>query len=435
MITRTESLKRIRVTFWEISSNMQVGILLLVMASLFILNEPARLIFNDTPLNISINIPCLISSIAALIVFAINGRIEKKIIYFSAFFTCIVLTNFFLVRETALHYSIIFTSLIIPFLITGFRLEAEVTRKLFKAFLTFLNTVCSIILSFSIIDYFTNGSLQTFLANNLFAGTEFQRLILYEHSLGIYRMYSIFGHPLTNALYFLEFFLLNNVYNRYYCKKLNSFVIAAVTLTGLVLCGSKSGMILGLILILFFNNISKYKSLYYCGLISLMVLIFLSPMFQQNIMKRYMEGLEKGDLSSGRNMVISELISGSMKQPELFTGGGINYSRAVVRSLKLSYIKNFEYPPIMYSYDISIVGAIIIYIIVFIIPAVQMIRKRKYYILSLLIILTLYINGYNDIANYADCMGQVCLIIMLLKNISSADFDTGHQYMFIQRGK
>jgi len=130
-----------------------------------------------------------------------------------------------------------------------------------------------------------------------------------------------------------------------------------------------------------------------------------------------MFGMQSGDFSEGRNEASSRVFNNIVKQPSFFTGGGVSYSREVTLSMG-GFIKSFEYPFMMFVYDWGIIGTILIYILILLIPALIFLKNKNYFLLIFLFAISLYMNGSNDISNYSDVMGQFCFFTMIMVNMS-----------------
>lgn len=367
-----------------------------------------------------VNVLYLVVGSIFLIKHLVKKQINFIVFFIVSLFSAIVLMN----GKISLNYSTVnivltITSLILPLLFICIRVNREEAIAILGRFLKWFNILITILLVVGMTDYVTNSSIQMFLASTIFQGKWMDDLIRLENSTGIYRYYSFIGHPLTNARYFLVFFILNNIYvrnsNQYL---LNRYFIIIVTLLGLVLSGSKTAMLLGVLLIIFCSNITKYKWFFYTIVIIFLFVFYNTPLFQENLMQRYADGVSKGDLSTGRNEMIELLIDKGGELPNIFLGGGYGYSRMVAKSLN-GGILNFEYPSIMLAYDYGYFNTIIIYICILIYPIIIFLKYRDILSLFSFIALTVMVNGNNGLANLdGDSMAQLCFIVLIMKSIS-----------------
>lgn len=299
-----------------------------------------------------------------------------------------------------------------PLLIIGINLKKEELTIIFNKCLSLLNTVVCILMVLGIFDYITKGSFQLFLLKYGFFNERYVELVKMESAGGTYRYYSLFGHPLRTAQLFLTFFILNNIFNKYFYTKMNPFIVSVITLIGVTLSNSKTGVLLSLILILFFNSSQSKKGKRIYWFLSLVMLIFLlsSQFFGSTVLKR----VSAADLSGGRNDLVHALINGTIEKPG-FLGGGTNFSLKV-SSTGDSGATSFEYPLIMFSYDLGIGPTLFLYIILLIYPLYKLIMYRNYYLAFMLIILSLDVNSYNGLTNVGDFMLQLSFVIFLTLN-------------------
>ena len=385
--------------------------------SIFILGETTRSIFSASKAN-QINFIFAIVAAVLLAKYIYYLRAEMNYVYMLLSFTGVTLLNDYFHGKNMNYYALMITTLIIPLFFSTLRLDKKTAFKLFDKFLFVFNILCIVLLISGVADYITNGQVQYLLARYLIKG-EFSDLIMLQRESGTYRFYSFIGHPLSNSKYFLIFFSLNNIYSKFYGSKINKYLVTFVSILGITLSGSKSAMVIGLFLIIFCSELKKYKWVYYLISAVISVSIYYSPLFQDNLMQRYIDGYKSGDISTGRNELLLKWVKSDIKKPRLIIGGGGGYSREISKSF--DYGINFEYPLIMLAYDYSILGVIIIYAVIFINPIISFIKSKNFFILANFIAISIFVNGNNGIANFSDDMAKLCFIIMLYKNIYSPE--------------
>lgn len=413
-----QSLKRIG----RVSFNIERLKFYVIIVSLLLFNENVRLImfhnyYNILRNGIYLNILFLIFGGNILIKYILKKRINKIIIFLSILFMLLTLTNMFFNHVAIATIILCFTCIIFPLIFMSIKMNMIHIKKIFDAFLNILNIIIAFLLIYGITDYLLKGQLQLFLAYN-WLPEEMQHLILLEHSWGIYRMYSFIGHPLTNAYYFLMFYCFNCINNKYFQPKINTNLLIIASLLGLLLSGSKTAMIIALFLMIFDNNKTKHKWVYYI-MLTLFVLIFINTsIFQENLMKRFMQSINSGDISSGRNILIKALLSNSTMRPDLILGGGTGYSIVVSKGL-LGNIYNFEYPIIMLAFDYGIIETIIIYIIILVYPMSVFIKNRSYIIMLNFLGMFSFVNTNNGLANLSDSVGVLCFTTIIIMGLSN----------------
>ncbi|NLD46448.1 MAG: hypothetical protein GX660_04515 [Clostridiaceae bacterium] len=402
--------------FYNKIKKITLFLILVVAMSVYIFDEAVRLIF--VPENISYLNPLYCASAAIVsVIFIFNRRFNYLNLYLAVLFFGMTMINSYFLGKNTTYMLLVFQAFCMPLFFTCIKLGHGDIKYVLDKFLNIFNVCIILVIILGVIDYITNSSIQLFLADRLFNG-ELSDLIYREHGMGIYRYYSILGHPLTTVKFFLVYLVLNLIYNRYFESKINVYILSFTASVGFVLSGSKSALILGGILVFtsgFF--IRKNKALYFTLIAIVSILLTSTPLFQENILQRFYQGIESGDLSTGRNELIYRLLEDSSEKPNLVLGKGSGYSRVVAKSLGGGAL-NFEYPIIMLPYDFSILGTLIIYIIIFIIPVTKFIRNKSYFLLYIFIILFLYENGNNGISSVSDSLGRFIFVIFTLTNLS-----------------
>lgn len=380
----------------------------------FVLTETFRGMFNER--FGWINFPFLVTMLVYLGISVIRGKIKPSITIVVLLFSGLVLINTEQLHKGISYNEMTFANLLAPLFLLTFKISPEQALKTLKIFLGVFNPLIFTLTSLGIIDYLTHSSIQLWLANH---GSPLSDLIHLEHSWGIYRYYSFIGHPLTNAEYFLMFFILNSIYARYEKPLIARPVISIITIVGLLLSASKTALVLGLLLLIFFNGIKKGKWLYFFLTVGALVIFFNTSFFQNNLGARFAQGLQTGDITSGRDTLLATLMQSGAPKPSFFVGGGADYSREVAQSLN-GNIQNFEYPFLMLPYDYGILGAFIIYFIILFYPVYRLLKNKNFYILALFLILSVMINTNNGLANLgSDTLKQLCFICFMLINLGS----------------
>lgn len=398
------------------SKGIKLNYAILFTISLFFLNETVRSVFNEKLGNVNV-LFFIFGTMFLLRSLTVKGKIRYFIFYITLSFSAVVLTNTFFLDKNASYYLMIVSNLLLPIFLLCIKVDKEQSLLALRNSLKVFNVFIAILLVLGVIDYLSHSYIQLFLSRTLFNGLEIGTLIQWENITGIYRYYSIFGHPLMNAEYFLIFFIMNNVYAKHDKQLINGYFISFMTILGLVLSGSKTALVLGIVLVAFFSKMKRNKWFYILLLSGAFVIFLNSSLFQDNLKMRYVQGMESGDLTTGRNELLKTLVSTDGERPQFILGGGAGNSREVAKSLN-GNITNFEYPSIMLAYDYGILGFLAIYLCVFIFPAIHFIRKKSFYTLFLFLILSLMVNTNNGIANLnSDALSVFCFMTFLLINL------------------
>lgn len=386
---------------------------------LFILNETTREFF-QSKLAI-LNMAFLFLGVLFLLKSISKGNFNRTLFFIGVFLSCLlVVGGFFIFEHSPLQMSWTFINIILPILILSVYMDFNETINGLGKFLQLFNVFVMVLFVMGVVDFITNGSIQLYLASTIYTSNGLGQLIRYEHYMGIYRYYSIAGHPLTNAKFFLLFLILNNIYGGYIKFLINRYILIIISLTGILLSGSKTALMLALIIIVFGTKPNKYKLLYYTLIISVFLILFNTSLFQNNLAKRFIEGIATGDISTGRNELLARLMNSDMAPlPKFFFGEGLDYSRYVAGLLH-NYIGNFEYPIIMFAYDYGILITILIYICVFLYPATVLLKNKDYKLFFYFLVISIMMNSNNGIANVnGDTLSQFCIILLFFMNIST----------------
>ncbi|GIO30134.1 MULTISPECIES: hypothetical protein [Paenibacillus] len=406
---------KMRQTLEQRSSKL-TGMIVLVWISVYFFTENIRSIGVNEQFGYY-NVLFMVIGGILLILFMKKQNVNFAIAYVVLAFSVIWCSYSFLF----LHYSFMrllqtAISLCLPLFFVGVKLKQDVIMPAFRIFLILFNWLIVLLLIVGAADFLSGGSIQLYMAGTLYNGLEMGQLIRLEHSFGVYRFYSFMGHPLTNAQYFLTFFILNHVYARRNHFLINKYLITCVTLLGLLLSSSKTALVLGVFLVLFCSSVKKNRILYYMGIFIILIVILNTPLFQNNLMQRYISGLESGDITSGRNGLLEVWVNSRVESLGMIFGGGVGHSREVAESLN-GNIFNFEYPLIMLAYDYGIMGTAVIYLVILLYPAYLLIKDRSYYEFVLFLVITAMANSNNGLANLgSDAVAQLCLLFFIIRN-------------------
>lgn len=398
----------------SLSDRLFVRLLLATAFSLFFFSETTRSIFNQSTFNLSLNFLFFCIGILTIGVFLLKEFVDLRIVLITIVFAGVSIISLVAAGNSMSQLLKLTVSMFLPFLLTGFRLTGSVFESFLAKFIKTFNVVCIILVGVGICDYLSGAAIQIYCAQHSIFDSDFTNLILLERTYGVYRYYSFVGFPLTTAWYILVFYALNILYNRYYTNMLNEYLVTLITMIGLVLCGSRTALIIGLFMLVFLNNM-KNKAVFLTLLSAASAGLASTPLFQENLLKRFI--IHSDNYSEGRNEALSRVINSYVTQPSIFPGGGMSYSRQVTLSMG-GVINSFEYPLMMFAYDWGILGALLIYLLILLIPALICVRNKSYFILMSFLAISLYMNGHNDMANYSDYLGQFCFLVMIIVNMS-----------------
>ncbi|WP_369901756.1 hypothetical protein [Bacillus manliponensis] len=397
--------------------------IIIIIISTFIVNDITRHIFGAGSALHRLNIVFLAISLLFLILKIKASQINWFVFYVCTVFSSLLILNSFFneIQMNSFYYvSLLVSTFIVPIYYMSIKLDMNETWGFLERFVSIFNIFTIILMIMGLLDYFSGSKIQLFLANTIFQNSGVDKYIYGEHIWGVYRYYSIFGLPLTMAKYFLIFYSVNMIYAKYTNKfKMNKYLIFFITVIGILLSASKTAIVLCLILFIVCKPPIKYKSLYYSIIIIGLIVATNTEVFQENVKERFVQGIERGDITTGRNTLIESLIANdNIEKPGWFVGKGANYSYEIATNLNVKDIYNFEYPFLMWPYDYGIIVTIFFYFILFIYPTVIFLRKKQFYILFNYLIISIMVNANNGLATVGtDYTAQFSIFVFLLVSV------------------
>lgn len=288
--------------------------------------------------------------------------------------------------------------------------------KYINKFLVIYNKIIIIILLFGLIDFFMHGNLMNYSVSIL-NKYPLKNLMYQERSWEVYRYYSFIGHPLTNATYFLFYLIINFSYGIKEKFITNPILIIIIGLLGLLISGSKTAILIGLVFIILMYGMGGRRKIINSFLILLIILILLNTTFFKDILlTRFKTAIDSGDITTGRSLLIDFLKSSSYVEKPKILALGLGVSRKVAVSLG-GNILNFEYPLIMFLYDFGYLGTIIIYIYMILIPIIKGFLSKNFVYIVSIIAMFIMVNTNNGIANISDSTVLYGIFIFILNSI------------------
>lgn len=302
--------------------------------------------------------------------------------------------------------------MILPIFILCCNIDITVFPKVFDKFLSILNGMVIVLVILGVIDFITHRGVQHFL--NFIHYFDLMYSIEVRQPAAIYRYLSFLGHPLRNTQLFLTFFILNSLNNRYLKPKINSYFLSVILLVGVGLSNSKTGIILGIFLILInsFKDFKKSSPINFIIPIVIILIFINTNYFRTTILQRFVTN----DLTSGRNDAFQYIKNALIPYPTLF-GKGAGYSGILLERIN-SRLSSFEYPFMIWVYDFGLIFTILIYIVLGGYQSIKLVLSRNYYILIMFLFLVLDVNTYNGVTVNGDFMAQYCFIIFMIMHLS-----------------
>lgn len=306
--------------------------------------------------------------------------------------------------------TIIFSILcyIAPFILLSIRVDSIQFEKIFTVFLKVFNCVIILITAIGLLDRITNNYFINLLSPLM---TErMQELI--NAPMASTRMYSIYGHPLFNTELYLMFILLNSIKQKYFTKNLNNILVQIISLIGILLTASKTGIILFLCTI-FLVNFNKKNIKYFIYFFIIGVFLLNLGAFN-NILLRF----TTESLTTGRSDMWKIVTHHNLFPIKFFSG----YGRGFTFTYANEYLKDaqaaFEYPIRMFSLEFGTMSMLLLYSVMFILPIIELFRSRNTFLILSFMIIFLDINTYNGLALLGDYMLVFCIFAFLVLNTS-----------------
>lgn len=224
------------------------------------------------------------------------------------------------------------------------------------------------------------------------------------------RFVSFYGHSLVTAMIFLAFLMWTLIEREKHASQRLYVIDIIVAIFGIATCGSKGCIVVALVMVVLYHTGLKNLK-YMIPILILIGLLYMTGAFDL-VMDRFRTAVEAGDITTERNAALTRLVSNGELRFEWLKGHAINYSNT-------SIIAALEYPFLRWSYTSGILFAIIIYIVYFILPGIKLVWQRKWRVLICVGGFMVYINTFNGISAYNDCLLFYAINIGLVLSVIS----------------
>lgn len=294
----------------------------------------------------------------------------------------------------------------LPMFLILYKIEKENAEKVIGVFLFLYDVFICILLCLAVIEVVSGGvvlkSVVHALSSHGFKCRELNSFI----SSSSRRFASVWGHPLTNAVLFNAFFILNDIYFRSTGKKYFKLFFFLVAMSGVLLCAGKTAFgVLALYVIV--SNWNQKKWFIVFGAASI-VLYFMGAFDQ--IINRF----SNGSLTTGRFETMVQYFSNNVYPLRFWSG----YGTGTIYHEEISYLKaGFEFPLMMYSLDYGILFALVLVGAAYIYASYYFLKERQ--VISWIGYSLLYaqINTYNGISLYnQDICCMLCVFTLIAVN-------------------
>lgn len=284
-----------------------------------------------------------------------------------------------------------------------------------EMFSDLLTVVSTIVVICGLLDLLLGTGIGEFIA-------KFTDVASLKESIRQGRMVSYFGHPLLTAEIMLLMFSFNTVVN--FCLKKRSLLYTVyyslIGILGVGMCGGKAGLLL--IMTEFVLLYTNKKGLKYVPIIVVVAYCAFRYGLLDVVIKRFIMGFTSGDMTTGRNTSLTLVLRSGELEFNWFLGHtGTTLSERMIAAL--------EYPPLRWAYLFGIWFSVLMCIILFLIPAIKVLKSRNMRIFTVLLVLMLEVNSYNGITTQFDHMLLYCVSVFLLLNLSYTIGESGNEDM------
>jgi hypothetical protein len=299
----------------------------------------------------------------------------------------------------------------LPVFVVLYKMDQHSRRKTLGLFLILFDIFILLLLIIGVEEYLSGKYLLRAIRDwmaGLGLDTAEYNLFVDDHRFGF-----IWGHPLSNALFFNSFFVLNVVYLRSAGRKCPAPLFFAVALAGVLLSSSKTGITVCFLLLIVTNW--KYKKWFLLIIPVLAVLYFLGAF--NGIITRF----TSTDLTTGRLEALEGYFSTGVSPFRLLSGYSSNM---VFRAAEPAhpYRYAFEFPFLMFAFDYGILYSLVWVGGLYLYAAIRFLRKKKVFAFLCFTLLFAQTNTYNGLAlrNQDFCL-YCCFITMMLINMAEMD--------------
>jgi len=274
-----------------------------------------------------------------------------------------------------------------------------------KIWLSSLRIVCGAMLLCWVIDFLAGEPwLQTILVD--FYGQENLEVMLQQ-----YRFVSFLGHPLASASIFLSLAVWGTIHKQIHSGHTLLYLMdVGFSVCGILVCGSKAALLL-VIGLIFLSNLSFKRMNFLLIFLGLLVVFWMAGFFDL-VIARILDGIAKGDLSTGRITHLKTLLESGEVSFNLLRGHEYDYySWEMTAALELPFLG--------WSFTCGIVFAVLQYLMYFVYPGLKVLFSKNFTLLLCMLVLMAFANAHNGIYSFNDDLLVYSLNIWLMLQIAA----------------
>lgn len=293
----------------------------------------------------------------------------------------------------------------VPGLMIIHRFEKDKFKTMIRYVLLVFDIFICVLLINAVIDKVTGGAIILYLDKKL----DSYLLYFLAKLVDSGRFASLWGHPLTNALFFNMFFVINDMYYRAINKKYPKLLFLIIAAGGVLLCAGKTAIV---VLVCYFL-VSSYKDWKLLALSAVAGVAAFALGGLDMIISRF----KGGDLTTGRIPTLKKVFELNQYPFMVWRGYG---TAAVFDYADYNWAKPaFEFPLLMHALDYGIVFSVVFIGGIFIYISYRMLKNKDYMSWIGFSLIFAQINTYNGIClRNQDIFIWFSLFAMLVLNIS-----------------
>lgn len=247
----------------------------------------------------------------------------------------------------------------------------------------------------------------------------------YQKGIGsLNRVPSIIGHQLITKTFFLLYFLLNFLYKKksgIYIS--NPILIIFVSIIGITLTGSKTGIVLLLVALGYLNLQNRNFFILLSSILFILVFYYVGVF--DSIIDRFLNTT----LTTGRLKAWDQVKYG-LPPIKFFYG----YGDLFFYNLKYFYTEtvitaSFEFPFVSLTYMYGLLFTILFYFELFILPIIYFFKSKNIVVLFSYLLLVVDFNTYNQIVFNPDFVAYIVMINYLFFALSNMNKKENNNFL------
>ena len=388
----------------EESIRLDLLVVLLCFFSIFLLPVRFRSLFVEQVVKHYGNFNVLGFIAVALTLLRIRRWSAAELICFCCW--CLLLIPMAVSNESLQRYKkiIAVSQSLLPLFLVLYPMNPASRRKVTGWFIVLFDIIIAVLLVCGIIERLTNQSIRKLIIDLLESNG--LNAVSFTRTMKDKRFYSIWGHPLSNAVFFNSFFVLNVLWLRANKRKCPTFIFFMITLGGVLLASSKTGITVCFLLQVLMNW--KHKKWLLISIPVLALLYFLGAF--NGIITRF----TTSSLTTGRVEALKKYLPSGIEPFRFFSGYGSNVimnSSHPLTKLRAA----FEFPLLMFAHDYGILFSVVHIFGLFAYTTWRLLRNRNWIPWLCWSLLFAEINTFNayTLRSQDDCL-FFCLLTLIL---------------------